>query len=247
MTATMWTTARAVARKDIAQEVRSKVVLVQILPFVLVVLLLFGFALDPDAGLLRAATPGLFWVTLLLVLLLAVQRTYAAETADGAFEAMRLAGLPPAGVFLGKFLALLVELLAVELVMVVGVLVLYDPTSRSAVDLVNGVPAFHWTFGRLGLLLVTLAAATPGLAAMGTLQGALSAGTRARDTLLPLLVLPVVTPALIGATRAMQAALGLQGRTPSEGWPWIGLLVVFALAVVAAGVVAFGPLMEADS
>ena len=241
--ATLWTTSRAVARKDIAQEVRSKVVLVQILPFVLVVLLLFGFALDPDAGLLRAASPGLFWVTLLLVLLLAVQRTYAAETADGAFDAMRLVGLPPAGVFLGKFAALLAELLAVELVMVVGVLVLYDPTGGR----LPGTPAFHWTLGRVGLLLATLATATPGLAAIGTLQGALSAGTRARDTLLPLLVLPVVTPALIGATRAMQAALGLAGRIPSEGWPWIGLLVVFALAVVAAGLVAFGPLMEADS
>ncbi len=238
---TMRSTARAVARKDIAQELRSKVVVVQILPFVFVVLLLFGFALDPDAGLLRAASPGLFWVTLLLVLLLAVQRTYAAETADGAFDAMRLAGLPPAGVFLGKFAALVVELVAVELVMVVGVLVLYDPTGPSV-----GAPPFHWTLARLGLLLATLATATPGLAAIGTLQGALSAGTRARDTLLPLLVLPVVVPALIGATRAMQAALGLNGRSTSEGWPWIGLLVVFSLAVVAAGIVAFGPLMEQD-
>ena len=237
----MRSTARAVARKDIAQELRSKVVVVQILPFVFVVLLLFGFALDPDAGMLRAASPGLFWVTLLLVLLLAVQRTYAAETADGAFDAMRLAGLPPAGVFLGKFAALVVELVAVELVMVVGVLVLYDPTGPSA-----GAPAFHWTLARVALLLATLATATPGLAAIGTLQGALSAGTRARDTLLPLLVLPVVVPALIGATRAMQAALGINGRSTAEGWPWIGLLVVFALAVVAAGIVAFGPLMEPD-
>ena len=237
----MRSTARAVARKDIAQELRSKVVIAQILPFVFVVLLLFGFALDPDAGLLRAASPGLFWVTLLLVLLLAVQRTYAAETADGAFDAMRLAGLPPAGVFLGKFAALVVELVAVELVMVVGVLVLYDPTGPSA-----GAPAFPWTLARVALLLATLATATPGLAAIGTLQGALSAGTRARDTLLPLLVLPVVVPALIGATRAMQAALGINGRSTAEGWPWIGLLVVFALAVVAAGIVAFGPLMEPD-
>ena len=241
MSTTLRSTARAVARKDIAQELHSKVVVVQILPFVFVVLLLFGFALDPDAGLLRAASPGLFWVTLLLVLLLAVQRTYAAETADGAFDAMRLAGLPPAGVFLGKFAALVVELVVVEVVMVVGVLVLYDPTGPSV-----GAPAFHWTLARVGLLLATLATATPGLAAIGTLQGALSAGTRARDTLLPLLVLPVVVPALIGATRAMQAALGLNGRSTSEGWPWIGLLVVFSLAVVAAGIVAFGPLMEQD-
>jgi heme exporter protein B len=94
------------------------------------------------------------------------------------------------------------------------------------------------------LLVLTAVAATCGLAAVGTLYGGLSAGLRVRDTLLPLLLLPVVAPVLIGASRAFESALGIGDRAVSEGWPWLGLLTVFALAYSALGLVAFGPLME---
>jgi heme exporter protein B len=238
----IWSTLRAVAAKDLRLELRSKVALGQLLPFTFAVLLLFGFALDPDRGVLRQATPGLFWITMLLVTLLAVQRSYAAETADGALDSTRLAGLPAAGVFLGKWAALVVELLAVEVVLAAGVIVLFDPTGRVANE-----PTIHWTLARVVLFVTTLVAATPGLAAVATLQGALAAGTRARDTLLPLLVLPVVAPVLIGATKALEGALGTAQHTTSEGWPWVGLLVVVALVVTATGMVAFGPLLEEDS
>ena len=62
--------------------------------------------------------------------------------------------------------------------------------------------------------------------------------------MLPLLVLPVVAPVLIGATRAVEAALGTDGVALSEGWPWIGLLAVFAVAFGVGGALAFGPLIE---
>jgi heme exporter protein B len=94
------------------------------------------------------------------------------------------------------------------------------------------------------LLAATVVVTTIGLAATGTLYGALAAGGGARETLLPLLLLPVVAPVLIGATRATEAALGTGGAATSEGWPWVGLLGVFALAYSAAGLLAFGPLLE---
>ena len=62
-----------------------------------------------------------------------------------------------------------------------------------------------------------------------------------RETLLPLLLLPVLAPVLLGSTRAFEAALS---GTTNEGWPWIGLLAIFALAYVGAGMAAFGPLLE---
>ena len=96
----------------------------------------------------------------------------------------------------------------------------------------------------MALLLASALAATCGLVAVGTLYGGLAAGLRVRDTLLPLLLLPVVAPVLIGATRAFESALGIGGRAVSEGWPWVGLLTVFSLAYTALGLVAFGPLME---
>ena len=141
--------AALVAGKDLRIEVRSRVATNQVLPFALMVLLLFAFALDPDRGTLRAATPGLFWVAVLFVVVIAVQRSAGLEAADGA-----------------------------------------------------------------------------------------------RETLLPLLLLPVVAPVLIGATRATEAALGTGGTATSDGWPWVGLLGVFAVAYTAAGLLAFGPLLE---
>ena len=68
-------------------------------------LVLFAFALDPDRGLLETATPGLYWVAVLFSGLLALQRSFAVEAADGNRDALRLSGLDPAGIFLGKVLA----------------------------------------------------------------------------------------------------------------------------------------------
>ena len=92
--------------------------------------------------------------------------------------------------------------------------------------------------------LVVLAAslvATAGLAAAGTVYGVLAAGLRVRETLFPLLVLPVVAPVMLGATRAWEAALD---GVPSEAWPWVQLLAVFGVIYVTMGWLAFGPLLE---
>jgi len=222
-------TLRLVAGKDLRIEARSRVAANQVLPLAVLVLVLFAFALDPDSGVLRRATPGLFWLTVLFALVFTVQRSFALETADDAQDMLRLSALEPAGIFLGKAAALLAELLLLEVGLGVGIIVLYDAPTRAA-----------------GIVLLVAAAvtATCGLAAVGTLYGGLAAGLRVRDTLLPLLLLPVVAPVLIGASRAFEAALGIGDRAISEGWPWVGLLTVFALAYTALGLVVFGPLME---
>src|SRR5207253_239270 len=79
------------------------------------------------------------------------------------------------------------------------------------------------------LLAVTCVLATVGLAAAGTIYGALAAGLRVRETLLPLLLLPVVAPVLLAATRASEAALG---SGSGDGWAWVQLLGVFAVIYV---------------
>jgi heme exporter protein B len=93
------------------------------------------------------------------------------------------------------------------------------------------------------LLLATCLAATIGIAAAGTLYGVLAAGLRVRETLLPLLLLPVLAPVLIGSTRAFEAARNTT-TTGSAGWPWVGLLAAFALIYIVFGVFGFGPLLE---
>ncbi len=213
-----------VAGKDLRLEARSRVAINQVLPFALLVLVLFAFALDPDRGLLEKATPGLYWVAVLFSGLLALQRSFAVESADGNRDALRLSGLDPAGIYLGKVLAVSVQLLVLEVLLLVGVAVLYST---------------H--LGGWLLLASTVVVATAGIAAAGTLYGVVAAGLRVRETLLPLLLLPVLAPVLIGSTRAFEAALA---GTPSEGWPWVGLMGVFAVLYIVAGVLGFGPLLE---
>ena len=216
--------ARLVATKDLRIEVRSRVAIGQVVPFALLVLVLFAFALDPDRGLLERATSGLFWIAVLFSALLALSRSFAVESADGVHDALRLSGLSPAGIFLGKTAAVAVQLVILEVLLGIGVAVLY------------GASLTGWL-----LLIASAGAATVGIAAAGTLYGVVAAGLRVRETLLPLLLLPVLSPVLIGATRAFESALG---DTPSEGWSWVGLMSVFAVMYLVAGTLGFGPLME---
>ena len=224
----VWRLARLVARKDLQIEWNSRVLLNQVLPFAGVTMVIFAFALDSDAVLERVA-PGLVWLATMFSMLVLVQRTFAVETDDGALDALCVAGTDARAIFLGKAMSLGAQLLVLEAVLLLAAVVLYRQT----------VPV-----GGAVLLVTTSISATCGLAAVGTLYGGLAAGFRGRETLLPLLTLPAVAPVLIGATRAVEAALGTAGAVVSDGWPWVGLLVVFAVAFGVGGSLAFGPLID---
>ncbi len=220
----MWADAGLVAGKDLRIELRSRVGVNQVVPFSLVVLVLFAFALNPDRGVLDRAAPGLFWVAVLLSSLLATQRSFAVEAADGNRDGLRMSGLDPAGLFLGKAAAVAAQLLLLEALLLVGITVLYGTTLRS-----------------FGLLALTCLLATVGLAGAGTVYGVMAFGLRVRETLLPLLVLPVLAPVLLAATRSFEAALaGAAGEATS----WLGLLTAFAVLYVVVGLFGFGPLLE---
>jgi heme exporter protein B len=220
----IWRESAFVLGKDLRIESRSRVAISQILPFGLIVILLFAFALDPDRGILARVAPGLFWIAVLLASLLAIGRAFATEEQHNARDGLRLAGLDGAAIFLGKAGAIALELLALELVLGAGVVLLYNVN-------VHGI----------GILVLAAVAATIGLASTGTLYGVLAAGLRLRETLLPLLLLPVLAPVMLGATRAFED--GLEG-TPGDAWPWVALLGIFAVLYTAIGVLAFGPLWE---
>ena len=217
-----------IATKDLRIEARSHVLVNQVLPFAGVTMVMFAFALDTSEVLERVA-PGLVWLAVLFSLLVLVQRAFAIEADDGALDALRVAGVDPAAIFWGKSVALALQLAVLEVVLLVAAVLLYGADT----------PA-----GGIALLAVTLVAATSGLACVGTLYGGLTAGLTGRETLLPLLVLPAVAPVLIGATRAVESALGTGGMALSEGWPWVGLLAVFAVAFGVGGALAFGPLID---
>ena len=220
----MWRDAALVAGKDLRIEGKAKVALNQVGPYALVLLLIFGFAFDQDRPLLVQAAPGLFWVAVLFSGVLAVQRSFSLELADGAADGLRLSRLEPAGIFLGKTVAVALELVALEAVLVAGIVVL-----------------FHSKLSGAGLLALSSIAATVGLAAAGVAYAAISMGLRARETLLPLLLAPVLAPIVLAATEAWRSALHLSS---ADGWRWLILLGCFAAIYVAGGAVCFGTLME---
>lgn len=218
----------AVLVKDLRIEARSRVVTNQVLPFAGLIMIMFAFALDNDDVLQRVAG-GLIWLATMFSLVVIVQRSFAIDTQDGALDLLRVAGVDLSAVFLGKAIALTMQLLLLDVVLVAAAFLLYQ-VQVSAVGFV--------------LLVTCVICATTGLGFVGTLYGGLTAGEKGRETLLPLLLLPVVAPVLIAATRATEAAFGSGGAATSEGWAWVGLLTVFAAVFGLGGTLAFGPLID---
>jgi heme exporter protein B len=213
-----------VALKDLRIEAHSRVVLTQVLPFGAVSLLLFAFALDSDRDVLPVVAPGLFWLTVLLSALLAVSRSFAIESEHGARDALRLSGLDGSAIFLGKAGAVATQLLGLEVVLLIGVFVLYD------VD-VHGVV----------VLIPVMVLATIALASIGTVYGVLAAGIRVRETLVPLLVLPASAPLLLASSRSFEYSLA---DDLGPAWRWASLVAMIAVVSTTVGLIAFGPLLE---
>ncbi len=213
-----------IARKDLKIEWRSRVTLNQVVPFALTVLVLFGFAFNTNRSVLSAATAGVFWLTVLFVALVTVIRSITVETTAGSWRALLLLGVVPSAVYLGKTIAVVLQLLLVEVLMVGGILLLF------------GVNIESWW-----LLLLTCLFATWGIAASGTLLGALVAHVSARETVLPILLLPVLAPVLIAATRSFDDALG---ALAVDGWAWLGLLAAFGVVNATLGTLAYPTLLE---
>src|ERR1700733_6550136 len=122
----MWHDAVLVAGKDLRIEARARVALWQVVPFAVLVLVLLAFAIGPDQASLRHAAPGIFWVALLFSTVLAIQRSVAVESGEGTRDGLRLSGIDPGGIFLGKAAAVGLQLLALQLVLWLGVTFLFD-------------------------------------------------------------------------------------------------------------------------
>jgi heme exporter protein B len=219
--------ARAILRKDLRIELRTKESVPAMTLFTITVYVLFHFGLDRDSldGELAA---GVLWVTLLLAAVIGVSRLFAAEREQGGVDALRLAPVDQTALFLAKSAALFLFLVAVELV---------------------AVPAFALLLlgpglgGALPELLAVLALADLGIAAVGALVAALAAETRARDLIVPLLLLPLLVPVLIAAAQATEPLLRQEAGNEDLG-RWLGLLTLYDVVFVLLSVAVFDYLLE---
>jgi heme exporter protein B len=214
----------AIAAKDLRIEVRGRHALNGVLPFAATVLVAFGLSLGPGRSALRATAPGLLWLAVLFATVLGVRQSFRSEADDGAMDGLVLAPVDKAAVFAGKALAVVAQLLALEVVVVALVAVLFGLSLADPVAL-----AFALTLGTIGL------------AAVGSLFGVLEESAKAREAVFPLLVLPLSIPVLVAGVRATELAAAARG---GEALPWLSLLVAFDLVVVGAGTLVFGHLME---
>lgn len=218
--------ALAIARKDAIAELRGRHATVSTLFFAAVVLLLFGFALGPEAARLAAAAPGLLWLAIVFAGILAVNRLHLLETDDDAFEQLALYPVARRAIYAGKALGGFAVMLLLGAVVLGAVGILF------AVDIGSA-----W-----GPLLATVVLGAIGIAAVGTFYAGLTVRLRAREVMLPLLMLPVLAPLLLGAVKATAAALA--GDPFGELGAWLQLLVAFDVIMVVAGAATYGYLLE---
>ncbi|HEX5727733.1 MAG TPA: heme exporter protein CcmB [Longimicrobiaceae bacterium] len=210
--------AGAVAWKDLTAERRTRANLNAVLFFAALMLLLFGFALGPDAEALRRAGAGIIWLTVLYSGVLVFHRSYQVELEGGALEALLLYPGDRKAVFLGKLLANLAFVLLVEAVVVPMASVFYHLPLRP---------------GLVGVLLL----GTLGFVTLGTFYAALASRARAREVLLPLLLFPMLVPLLVGAVEATGAVL--ERNAMGDAGSWLRLLAVFDLVFLVAAAMAF--------
>jgi len=208
----------AIARKDLQSELRTKEAMNASLSFALTILLLLSFAFDPTAEQVRQISGGLLWLVFAFAGALILNRSFSRELQNDCLEALIAAPVEPAALFLGKCLANVVLLVGIEAICLPVFGIFYN---------------VNWT-GQAPALLGVIVLASWGLTVVGTMFSALTVNLRLRELMLPVLVYPMIIPALMAA---MQLTTVLIAGQPvgQENWPWVRLLIGFDVIFTALG------------
>jgi heme exporter protein B len=209
------------AAKDLRIEYRSRQAFVTTLFFAVLILIVFNFAFDPGSQATREASPGILWVALLFPGMIQLNRSFQSEMEEGTLQGIVLSPMDRGAFFLGKFLANWLFLMAIDTV-ILGVFIIFFNFAVEA--------AFLWVFA----VMVT---AIAGFTAVGTVFAAMVSNVRIREVLLPILLLPIVVPIIVGAVNATRDILIHQDL--ANLGRWLQLLGAFDVIFVAAGFLVF--------
>jgi heme exporter protein B len=212
--------------KDLRLELRTLQSLPAMALFAVTTFVIFRFGLDRTV-LTGSLAAGVLWATLLFAAILGINRLFVSEREEGGFDAIRLAPIDRTVLFAAKASALLVYLVALELV-VVPVFAVFFLDSAAALPPLAAV-----------LLLADL-----GLAATGTLISSMAVNSRARDLLVPLVLLPLVVPLMIAATGASDPLLAVGGPGYERFGTWLAVLALYDLIFGLVGYAVFDFLLE---
>ena len=209
-----------VVMRDLLLAMRNRSDILTTVFFFIIAISLFPLGVGPELNTLREIAPGVFWVAALLASMLALERLFAIDYADGTLEQMLLIPQPATILVLAKVLAHW---------LITGVpLVLLSPLLGLQYDL---------SLEAIQVLMLTLLLGTPSLSLIGAIGAALTLGLRGGGVLVSLLVLPLYIPVLIfgaGAVEATVSGLGGAGHVSMLGAIFLGALVLAPLATVAA-------------
>jgi heme exporter protein B len=218
--------AMLVLRKDLAIEARSGEVVVTSGFFALLVVILASLSLFGGPASARLVASGVIWLSVTFAAVLALGRTWQREREEGALDGLLVAPISRSALYTGKALGVLGFLFAI-----------------SAVVIPLAALFFSLDLDRYGLGLMAIAlVALPGVAASGTLFGAMTVRTGARDLLLAVVLFPLVSPTLLAAVAATRELLG--GVPLSELGDYFRLMGVFDLVFISGGLALFGTLVE---
>jgi heme exporter protein B len=201
--------------KELRTEFRSRELLTTTIVFILMVVVLFSFTFDPTTAESRRFGPGLLWLAFLFAASLMLQPCFLREQSNDTLSSLRLAVSDPFAIFLAKVGANTLFLMVTELLMLPIFSVLYN---------VPVLPELPW-------LILVLFLGSLGISVAGTALSAISAQARMRELLLPLLLLPLLTPVLVAST---EVTVGLMDREPIVQWKGIGFLAVFDIVFLTA-------------
>lgn len=201
--------------KELRTEFRSRELLTTTVVFILMIVVLFSFTFDPSYSESRRFGPGLLWMAFLFAASLMLQPCFLREQNNDTLSALRLTVDDPFAIFLAKLIANTLFLLLTELLMLPVFSVLYN---------VAILPELVW-------LVLVLFLGSFGVSIAGTALAAISAQARMRELLLPLLLLPLLTPVLVAST---EVTVGLLGPSPVVQWKGMGFLIVFDVVFLTA-------------
>lgn len=200
----------AALRKELLLQWRTRGQMMAVFVFGAAALLLFSFAIGPNALALRTFSGGFLWLGLLLSSTLTLSESFHAEMENRALEGLLLLPSDPRALYYAKAIANWLQLTLLGIALVPVMVVLYDAGTMRLLTL---------------LLIIMLGAA--GLSAPGTLYAAMTAQLKAKQTLLPLLLFPLIVPALLASVKA--TSLVILGDPMGEAKSWLILLAAFDL------------------
>jgi heme exporter protein B len=201
--------------KELRTEFRSRELLPTTIVFVLIVVVLFSFTFGATSEESRRFGAGLLWLAFLFAASLMLQPCFLREQNNDTLSSLQLAVSDPFAIILAKVAANTLFLLLTELVMLPIFSILYN---------VAVWQQFHW-------LLLVFFLGSLGVSVVGTALSALSAQARMRELLLPVLLLPLLTPVLVAST---EVTVRLLDRDPAVEWKGIGFLVAFDVVFLTA-------------